>query len=126
MLRLITPPAPLDNTVAFALGRLTYDSKPNMRGLIQHALLLTICECLFSNERRPLCYAQDPAYSEHDKQVLEAFGIKVLNDPTAFLEVNEASVVLSISPDIPVKQVITDISRPAVIIWGRTSHPYPW
>lgn len=65
------------------------------------------------------CYAQDPMYTPVDEQVLGEVGITVLDDPRGFLEVDDNSVVISISPNIPVKQIVADIARPAVIIWYR-------
>ena len=63
-------------------------------------------------------YAQDPAYTAADKAVLRDVGVEVLEDPRGFLEVNRATVVLSIGPDFPLKQVLAaDIARPAVIVW---------
>ncbi len=45
--------------------------------------------------------------------------IKVLDHPiSGFLEVDEASVVVSIAPNVPVKQIVSDISTPAMILWN--------
>jgi hypothetical protein len=74
------------------------------------------------NERADVtCFAQEPAYHAADKAVLGAEGVVVLDDPRAFLEVDEASVVVSVYPDIPVREVVADIARPAVMIWGRVT-----
>jgi hypothetical protein len=66
-------------------------------------------------------YAQDPAYSEIDKRLLEKEGFAILDDPRGFLEVDNSSVVLSIAPNIPVRQIVADIARPALLVWGRGS-----
>ncbi|KAJ5492144.1 Aldolase-type TIM barrel [Penicillium expansum] len=66
----------------------------------QHAFLLT-----------------DPGNTSVDKEVLPKFDMTVVDDGDAFINVDEQSVWLSIGPDIPVKEVIADIARPAVVIW---------
>jgi hypothetical protein len=40
------------------------------------------------------CYGQDPVYSDVDRAVLEQSGITILNDPEAFLEVDDSTVVI--------------------------------
>ncbi|KAJ6573678.1 hypothetical protein B0H10DRAFT_1705766, partial [Mycena sp. CBHHK59/15] len=62
-----------------------------------------------------LCFAQDPIYSVIDKQLLAQHNIACCDDPRGFLEVDKWSLVISIAPNIPVKQIITDLARPAVI-----------
>ncbi|OTA93920.1 hypothetical protein M434DRAFT_11149 [Hypoxylon sp. CO27-5] len=59
----------------------------------------------------------DPYYQE--RKVLETMGVTVLDDPWGFLEADESSIIISIAPDVPVRQIITDISRPAIIIWDK-------
>jgi len=62
---------------------------------------------------------QDPAYTDLDKGALRLEGVKVLEDPRAFVEVDEASVVVAIYPIIPAMDVIADVARPAVIVCHR-------
>jgi hypothetical protein len=57
--------------------------------------------------------------SEVDKKLLDEAGIEVIEDPRGWLEVDEHSIVLSIASNVPSKEIIADISRPAVIIWCR-------
>lgn len=54
-----------------------------------------------------------------DREMLADVGFEVIDDPRGWLEVDEQSVVLSISPNVPVKEIIADIARPAVVIWDR-------
>ncbi|KAK2742468.1 hypothetical protein FQN57_005359 [Myotisia sp. PD_48] len=120
--------------VAFALASISYDEPDEknphtLRSFYQHAMVLTVREALLQKIQigRPTndnpydieCYAQDPAYSRHDKIVLDEAGIKVIPDPEGFLEADESSVVISIAPNIAVKQVLADIVKPAVIIWDQ-------
>ena len=65
------------------------------------------------------CYAQDPAYDAADRAVLAMEGITVLEDPHGFLAVDETSMVISVAPSVPVRQIVADIARPAAMIWGR-------
>ncbi|EAL87725.1 hypothetical protein KXW29_004631 [Aspergillus fumigatus] len=49
--------------------------------------------------------------------VLEKSDIKVLEDPEGFLEMDDASLVFSCSPNICVKEIVVDIARPLALIW---------
>jgi hypothetical protein len=118
--------------VAFACGRfssVTPDSRysrANARSGAQHALIFTLRDILSNmwvGDRKTIkCYAQDPAYTATDKSLLEQAGVTILNDPEAFLEVDESTVVLSVSPSVCVRQVVADIARPAIMIWD----PIKW
>ncbi|KAK1764742.1 hypothetical protein QBC33DRAFT_561423 [Phialemonium atrogriseum] len=66
-----------------------------------------------------LCFAQDPLYEDADKTVLAETGISVLENPLAFLEVDDTSLVFSLSPETPVRQIVADIALPAIMIWNR-------
>jgi hypothetical protein len=64
------------------------------------------------------CYAQDPGYSDIDEEFLKrTIGIDIIEDPKGFLEVDENTFVISISPDVPVKQIVSDLQRPAAMLW---------
>lgn len=65
------------------------------------------------------CYVQDPAYSDIDKSLLEGYKITALDDPKAFLAVDDATVVVSCAADVSVRQIISDLARPAILIWDR-------
>ncbi|KAL2126486.1 hypothetical protein VTI74DRAFT_823 [Chaetomium olivicolor] len=71
-------------------------------------------------------------YVSVDKQVLSEVGITVLDDPRAWLEVDDGSVVVSIAPDIPVPDIIADIARSAAMImmlppdWKTDRAPRVW
>ena len=99
------------------------------RSSFQHALLLTLRDILgekmANSNNEILCYAQDPAYTTTDEAILEEHGITVLDDPKAFLEVDGSTVVFSCAPNVPVKQIIADIARPAIVIWHRISETGP-
>lgn len=111
-------PFQISKIVGFACGPL--DSE---RTLFQHAMLLTLRNFFNKQENSEAaaisCYAQDPIYNATERSVLGKAGITVLDDPEGFLEVDESTVVVSVAPNIPVKQIISDIARPALLIWDE-------
>lgn len=67
------------------------------------------------------CYAQDPAYNDVDQALLRNIGIEPLDDPKGFLEIDEDTLVFSVSPNVPVKQVVADVQWPGAMIWNTVS-----
>ncbi|KAI0137845.1 hypothetical protein F4776DRAFT_670821 [Hypoxylon sp. NC0597] len=114
-------PCDIKKVIGFALGSFSF---PNwgQRCRVQHSILMSIHQWASANmgeKTKPQCYVQDPAYSNREKQILEEMGVTALNDPWGFLEADESSIIISISPDVPVRQIITDIARPAMILWDK-------
>jgi hypothetical protein len=62
---------------------------------------------------------QDPSYTKVDQAVLSKHGITILGDPKGILEVDDSTAVLSCSPDIPVKQIVSDLANPAIMMVDR-------
>lgn len=86
----------------------------------QHALIRSVRDWAADKQSQDVaCYAQDPVYTGVDKAVLEESGIQVIDDPRAWLEVDDSSVVFSSYPDIAVREMIADLARPAVLICNR-------
>jgi SRR1 len=116
-------PIEISKIIGLACSTMAYsDSKATPRSAFQHALLLTLQDVLGKKEGNPeniSCYAQDPCYTDSDKSVLEAAGIRVLEHPEAFLEIDDSSVVISSCPNVPVRQIVSDLARPALMIWDR-------
>lgn len=111
--------------VAFACGPMSLGDRFTItsHSVIQHALLLTVRNWTIKkagDENIP-CFAQEPLYTSIDKSVLEESNIHAVDDPQAFLEVDDESVIFSCSPNIPVKEIVTDLARPAVLIWDRVN-----
>lgn len=119
-----TTPDKMTKLVAFACGTmLDSDIDPDQRSISQHALILTV-KSILQTKNAPAdaeikCYAQDPKYSDADRTAIEEAGIQVLEDPHGFLEVDDSSVVLSFSPHVPVRQIVADLARPAIMIWNK-------
>ncbi|KAJ5558339.1 hypothetical protein N7535_008552 [Penicillium sp. DV-2018c] len=122
----------ISKIVALSLGSVSIWNKGNdleaqaehrscSRSASQHALLHTLWEWLQGRDHKdkPVCYSQDPDYTEVDKQILGESGIEVIDDPRGWLETDEHSIVFSVASNVPVREIITDIARPAVIIWSR-------
>lgn len=107
----------IEKIVAVALAGIAKDDRH--RSAFQHAFVLTLREWLRARQKSICCYAQDPGYKDVDKVVLEEHGIEVIDDPRAWLEVDERSILFSCAPNVPVKEIVADIARPAVVIWER-------
>lgn len=121
-------PPGITKIVALACSTMTQADDGDGRSMAQHILALMIRDLLASGSPadadgesagRIKCYAQDPIYTPVDEQVLSEAGFTVLDDPRAFLEIDEASVVIAKAPDIPVRQIVADIARPAIMIWDK-------
>ncbi len=106
--------------VAFACSTMAVTTDDREHPVAQHAAVLTLREILKARGAGEIkCFAQDPMYRDADVEVLEEVGIEVLGDPRAFLEVDGETFVLCVAPNVPVRQVIADIARPAGMVWGR-------
>ncbi|KAJ7868971.1 hypothetical protein B0H14DRAFT_3861367 [Mycena olivaceomarginata] len=116
-------PSGIRKIVAFACG--SPSAGPgHIPCMMQHILVLALKDMLSGKNGNAAviqCFAQDPMYSDMDKQLLGKHGITVLDDPRGFLQLDESSIVISIAPNIPVKQIVTHLARPAVIIWNSIS-----
>jgi len=99
------------------------DCEVEERSAVQHALILTLRNFFAKDQHVAVdgiqCFAQDPLYEDPDREVLKESGVSVLDNPRAFLEVDETSVVFCLSAKTAVRQVVTDIARPALLIWNR-------
>lgn len=119
-----TIPDRITKVVAFACCTMSGDEVYE-HSITQHALILTIKSVL--QKKHPAayeeisCYAQDPVYSDVDRAILEGAGIRILEDPHGFLEVDDSSVVISFAPNVPVRQIVADVSRPAIMIWNKVN-----
>lgn len=134
-LKKLTPSqvAPIAKIVGFALGPVTYlDSKSGdgigpsaTHALTQHMALQTIAEVLKERNggREVKCYTQDPANKGIGNEFLKTIGITPLDDPKGFLEVDDKTFVVSIHPNVPVRQVIADLQYPAAMLWNTVEKP---
>ncbi|RAL11878.1 SRR1 family protein [Aspergillus homomorphus CBS 101889] len=115
--------APIHKIVAFGLGTLakTQNGHYSTRSHVQHAAVETMATVLanrgISGGRRVNCYVQDPWYDENDVLFLQSIGLTPLNDPKGFLEIDEHTLVFSVNPNVPVKQIVADIQWPGAMVW---------
>lgn len=90
--------------------------------LIHHAITLTMADvvrsCAKTRDIRVKLLTQDPGYSDETKHMLREAGFEVVGDYGAggFAELDDTSIVFSAFTKAPVKQIIADIARPAIII----------
>jgi SRR1 len=118
-------PLGIKKIIGFSCSVFSLETAPGIRrrSSYQHALLLTLRDIF--QDSNPTCFVQDPIYTDVDKLVLQKHGIVTLSDPKGFLEVDSSSIVFSISSNAPVKQIICDLARPALIIWDRILYNDP-
>ncbi|CAH0041332.1 unnamed protein product [Clonostachys rhizophaga] len=123
----------IDKVVCFGLGAFSdsgdgegkkdgeSDGTPVRRTMTQHAAALTMATEFGKRVGKgPLkVYTQDPAYTDSEKQVLRDHGIEVVGGSGAlgFTYVDSDALVFSIAPNIPVRQIVADIARPAAMVW---------
>lgn len=114
-------PDSLNKIVCFGLGDFTASDRGfggfQARCNTQHAAVETIAK-LLRKKREIICYAQDPGYNDNDKEMLRSIGITPIDDPRGFLEVDSNTLVISICPNVPVKQIITDLYPPGAMLWN--------
>lgn len=121
----VPPTHQIHKIVGLALGGISYgrDEIPSAGVALQHALLLTLRKWLVKREikerEEPFCYAQDPCYRSVDKVILKQHGVEVIDDPRAWLEIDDTSIVLSVGNNLCDKDIVADIARPAILIWER-------
>ncbi|KAI1428469.1 hypothetical protein F5Y12DRAFT_25968 [Xylaria sp. FL1777] len=109
-------PSTLTKAIGLGLGPLVLKSRVFERCVFQHALV-SVLRQKFSISSKP--FVQDPIYTQRDKDILYSAGLTVLEDPQALLELDESSILLTISPGLPVKDIVVDTCRPGIIIWNK-------
>jgi hypothetical protein len=114
----------INKIVCFALGTPSnFDQRESRRSNIQHAAVESLIEIL--NEKTGgnkviTCYAQEPLYNHSDRELLRTIGIEAIDDPEGpegFLKVDENTLVVSISPNVPVRQIVADLVWPGAMLW---------
>ncbi|KAI1208530.1 uncharacterized protein F4807DRAFT_429971 [Annulohypoxylon truncatum] len=109
---------PIDNIIAFGLGSISARSSRRSHQR-EHALAMTIARTLEKknpSSKIPI-YLQDPDYSFVCKLLLLEMGFQVIDGHGArgFTMINERTLVMSHNASIPIREVIADTSRPAVL-----------
>ncbi|KAI0915077.1 hypothetical protein F4823DRAFT_621362 [Ustulina deusta] len=109
-------PFTVTKVIGLGLGPLVLKSRVFERCVFQHALV-SVLRQKFSISLNP--FVQDPAYTRRDRDILYSAGLTVLEDPQALLELDEFSILLTIRPGLPVKDIVVDTCRPGIIIWNN-------
>ncbi|KAI1365213.1 hypothetical protein F5Y08DRAFT_328197 [Xylaria arbuscula] len=112
-------PFAVTKVIGFGLGFLVAKSRVFERCVLQHALVSVLGQRFSVSSS---VYVQDPVYTQRDRNILHSAGLTVLEDPQGLLELDEYSILLAISPGIPIKDIVADICRPSIIIWDS---PFP-
>ncbi|KAK4183493.1 hypothetical protein QBC35DRAFT_542961 [Podospora australis] len=111
---------------AFGCGSFVWDTDENTPCIRQHALALCLRDHFEEKQGHKVqLFAQDPDYRRIDRQILKGkiAGFKILEDPWGFIEVDEETLVISIAPTAPIRQIVADIARPAMMIWCPVFKP---
>jgi hypothetical protein len=113
----------INKIVGFGLGGMQWlGDRAGTRSHTQIAALKTMATTLERTTGREVqCYVQDPAYCDVSKAFLKSIGIVVLDDPKGFLEVDKNTLVFSVCPNVPVKQIVADLRWPAAMIWDTVN-----
>ncbi|KAK5653063.1 hypothetical protein OQA88_9349 [Cercophora sp. LCS_1] len=104
---------PVRKIVAFACGPMFCYDEFRSHVAFQHAIIMTLRD-VFSQETQ--CFAQDPYYTEEDKKILNGEGIYAVDDPHGFLEVDDESAIISVGADVPIRNIVLDLAKPALLI----------
>ncbi|GJN82110.1 hypothetical protein PLIIFM63780_005647 [Purpureocillium lilacinum] len=119
------PRLDIDKIVGFGLGNLTVGSMPHedpweRTSGMQHALLVSLADLLEKQAGRPVRrIVQEPIYLDTCKEALRARGVEIAEPETGFLLVDERTLVITVSCNVPVRQIVADLARPAGMIWNR-------
>lgn len=108
----------ITKVIGLALGNLWLAGE-TARHSRQHALLLTLRQWLLQHKENFPCYVQDLVYNSTDASILEEHGVEIIEGPRAWLEIDDNTMVVSVAPNVPVREIIVDIARPAVVIWEQ-------
>jgi hypothetical protein len=105
--------------IGFGLGDLQwFGDRACARSHTQHIALKAMARILELKAGHEIkCFVQDPAYTGVAKAFLQSIGVIVLDDPKGFLEVDSDTLVFSVCPNVPVKQIVADLKWPAAMIW---------
>ncbi|KAI2633355.1 hypothetical protein GGS21DRAFT_544028 [Xylaria nigripes] len=87
--------------------------------LARYNLLFSVWEFLTDSAGTEdvLCTVQDSDLTANGAQALNNAGIKVVKNPFAFVETDDNTILISLDPSIPVKQIVVDIARPVAMLW---------
>jgi hypothetical protein len=106
----------IDKIVCFGLGQPVSEAQPRSlcRSYVQHLAACTIRDLLpkYHGGRKPKIFAQEPVYRAKDIAYLkEHFDMTILDDPEGFRTLNGNTFVITVAPNVPVRQVAFDMTH---------------
>jgi hypothetical protein len=106
----------VENVVFLGMGSLQSSRREGRRAsATQLAALQTIITFL-GEENGSKVILQDPQYTARDKEFLTSLGYGVVEDPEAFMQIGEGSLVYAIHCYAKVYKAVSDGKRPKVLI----------
>ncbi|KAI1410445.1 hypothetical protein F5Y13DRAFT_192306 [Hypoxylon sp. FL1857] len=93
--------------------------------LMQHMFGLTIATAARAGMGENVeLFIQDPAYTQKGKKVLEKAGFTIVGDHGAggLSKIDDNSAVFCCCGTLPMRQLIADLARPAIIVGGTFTH----
>jgi hypothetical protein len=117
----------IDKVVCFGLSNFfnlkSGEKRHISRSHTQHLAALTIASILKERFKLPTVdvISQDPAFMATDQEFLRSVGIEPVKDSKGFLEITERTFVITVYPNICVRQIVADLTWPAAMIWATTS-----
>jgi hypothetical protein len=106
----------VDNVVVLGLGSLQSARREGRRAsATQLAALQTLTKTL-GEEKELKVILQEPQFTALDKEFLKSLGYEVVEDPAAFSQITESSLVYAIHCYAQVYKAVSKGSRPAVLI----------
>lgn len=119
------PMPTVKKVVAFACYSVAWDREGSSVSARQHALALFLRQHLEKQGHIVEYFAQEPQCTPIDREIFEdkEVDIKILDDPWGFIEVDDETLVISFAPLAPVRQIVADTARPAMMIWDRVPKP---
>jgi hypothetical protein len=105
----------VDQIMCFGLGSPVSEPDPISlrRSYVQHLAACTLRDHFGARQRGaiPQIFAQDPVYRTADTAYLaEHWSISVLADPEGFKALDGNTFVISIAPNVPVRQIVLDMT----------------
>ncbi|KAH7066692.1 hypothetical protein BKA63DRAFT_371412, partial [Paraphoma chrysanthemicola] len=107
----------IDQIICFGLGcplKVSLWPEAACRPYQQHLAACTIRDLIANTPgcTAPTIFAQDPEYSSAEKAYLsDQLKINVLDDPEGFKSLTGNTFVITISPNVPVRQIVVDMTH---------------
>ncbi|KAF2741163.1 hypothetical protein EJ04DRAFT_592914 [Polyplosphaeria fusca] len=97
----------VNKVVCFGLGPI-YHFKG--RPYTQHLAACEIRDVLLKVNKNVQIYAQEPSYCDMCRSELKKLGITVVDDPEGFLLIDKNTFVVTVAPNVPVRQIAVDLT----------------